>query len=73
MFPGNSSLMIKNVNKTDRTNTTPTVRAICAFAVYLSVFRPFFRFTLVYEGHFVLCYKEKTRAVRSCYGKFKRS
>ena len=30
-----------NVNKTDRPNTTPTVRAICTFAVYFSVFRPF--------------------------------
>ena len=53
-----------DVTKKDRPNTTPTVRT---FAVYFSVFRPFFfRFTLVYEGHFVLCYKEKTRAVRSC-------
>ena len=55
-----------DVNKKDSPNTTPTVRAICTFAVYFSVFRPFCRFTLVYEGHFVLCYKEKTRAVRSC-------
>ena len=55
-----------DVNKKDRPNTTPTVRAICTFAVYFSVFRPFFRFTLVFEGHFVLCYKEKTRAIRSC-------
>ena len=47
------------VNKIDRPNTTPTVRGICTFAVYFSVFRPFCRFTLVYEGHFVLCYKEK--------------
>ena len=44
-----------DVNKTDRPNTTPTVRAICTFAVYFSVFRPFCRFTLVYEGHFELC------------------
>ena len=58
--------MRNDVNKKDRPNTTPTVRAICTFAVYFSVFRPFFRFTLAYEGHFVLCYKEKTRAVRSC-------
>ena len=45
---------------------TGQTRLICTFAVYFSVFRPFSRFTLVYEGHFVLCYKEKTRAVRSC-------
>ena len=54
------------VNKMDRPNTTPTVRDICRFAVYVLVFRPFCRFALVYEGHFVLCYKEKTTAVRSC-------
>ena len=34
-------LYCDNVNKTDRPNTTPTVRAICTFAVYFSVFRPF--------------------------------
>ena len=33
------------VNKIDRPNTTPTVRAICKFAVYFSVFRPFSRFS----------------------------
>ena len=47
------------VNKIGRPNTTPTVRDICRFAVYVLVFRPFCRFALVYEGHFVLCYKEK--------------
>ena len=31
-----------DINKKDRPNTTPTVRAICTFAVYFSVFRPFF-------------------------------
>ena len=40
--------------------TTPTVCGICTFAVFLSVSRPFFcRFTVVYEGHFVLCCKKK--------------
>ena len=49
------------VNKIDRPNTTRTVRGICRFDVYFLVFRPFCRFTLVlYEGHFVLCYKEKS-------------
>ena len=37
------------VNKKDRSNTTPTVRAICKLAVYFSVFRPFSRFSLVYD------------------------
>ena len=48
------------VNKIDRPNPTRTVRGICRFAVYFLVFRPFCRFTLVYEGHFVMCYKEKS-------------
>ena len=39
--------------------TTPTVRDICSFAVLFLVSRPFCRFTLVYEGRFMLCYKEK--------------
>ena len=48
-------LQSMKVNKIDRPNTTPpTVRGICTIAVYFSVFRPFCRFTLVYEGHFVL-------------------
>ena len=51
---------VSDVNKTDRPNTTPTVLAICTFAVYFSVFQPFCCFTLVYEAHFILCYKEKT-------------
>ena len=55
-----------DVNKIDRPNTTPTVGAICTFAVYFSVDLSTFLSLLVYEGRFVLCYKEKTRAVRSC-------
>ena len=43
------------VNKIDRPNTTPTVHAICKFAVYSSVFRPFSRFSLVCEGHRRYC------------------
>ena len=61
------------VNKIDRPNTTPTVRGICTFAVYFSVFRPFCRFTLVYEGHFVLCYKEKIEPLDRAMANFKRS
>ena len=45
------SRVCNDVNKTDMPNTTPTVRAICTFAVNFSVFRSFCRFTLVYEGH----------------------
>ena len=42
-----------------KAHMTPTVRGICTFAVSFSVSRPLCRFTLVYEGHFVLCHKEK--------------
>ena len=51
---------LKNSRKMGLTAyTTPTVRGFCSFAVFFSVSRPFCRFTLVYEGHFMLCYKEK--------------
>ena len=54
--------------------TTPTVRGICTFAVFSSVSRPFFcRFTVVYEGHFVLCYKEKLEPLDRAMANFKRS
>ena len=43
-------LSLKYWNKIDRPNTTPTVRAICTFAVNFSVFRPFCRFTLFMKG-----------------------
>ena len=56
-------------NKIDRTNTASTVRGICTFAVCFSVFPPFCRFTLVYEGHFVLCCREK---IEPCYEKLLR-
>ena len=53
-------VLVTVVNKIGRPNKTHTVRGICRFAVYFLVFRPFYRFTLVYEGHFVLCYEEKS-------------
>ena len=59
------------VNKIDRPNTTPTVRAICKLAVYFSVFRPFSRFSLVYdEGIEGIVLLGETRAVRLCDGRF---
>ena len=52
--------LLKNSGKMGFTAyTTPTVRDICSFAVFFSVSRPFCRFTLVYEGRFMFCYKEK--------------
>ena len=52
---------------------TPTARGICTFAVFFSVSQPFCRFTLVYEGHFVLCYKEKLELLDRAMANFKRS
>ena len=53
--------------------TTPTVRGICTFAVFFSVSQPFCHFTLVYEGHFVLCCKEKIEPLDRVMAKFERS
>ena len=39
--------------------TTSTVCDISTFAVLCSVTRPYCRFTRVYEGRFMLCYKEE--------------
>ena len=39
--------------------TTSTVRDICTFAVLCWVTRPLSRFTRVYEGHFMLCFREE--------------
>ena len=50
--------------------TTRTVRDICTFAVFLSVSRPFYRFTEVYEGHFVLCCKEKLKPLDRAMANF---
>ena len=59
----------KIVNKKDRPKMTPTVRGIinCTFAIYFSAFVPLCHVTLVYEGHFVFCYKEKNRVVGLCH------
>ena len=40
-YPSNIEIIFEDVNKIDRPNTTPTVRAICTFAVYFSVFQLF--------------------------------
>ena len=58
---------------TNRPNTTPTIRRICTFAVFFSVSQSFHRFTLVCEGHFVLCYKEKTEPLDHAMANFNRS
>ena len=43
--------------------TTSTVRDICTFAVLCWVTRPLSRFTRVYEGHFMPCYREEISRV----------
>ena len=40
-YPSNIEIKFDDVNKIDRPNTTPTVRAICTFAVYFSVLESF--------------------------------
>ena len=52
---------------------TATIRGICTFAVFFSVSRPFCCFTLVYEGHFILCYKEKIELLDRVIANFERS
>ena len=52
--------LLKNSGKMGLTAyTTPMDCDICSFAVFFLVSRPFSRFTLVYEGRLMLCYKEK--------------
>ena len=49
------------------------VRGVCTFAVYFSVSRRFCSFTLVYEGHFLLCDKEKIELLDRVMANFERS
>ena len=61
-------------NEVDRlAYTTAMVRGICTFAVFFSVSQPFCQFTLVYEGHFVLCYEDKLEPLDRAMANFKRS
>ena len=50
--------------------TTPTVRDIFSFAVFFLASLPFCRFTLVYEGRFMLCYKEKLEPLHRAMANF---
>ena len=62
-----------DVNKTDRPNTTPMVRAIYTFAVYFSVFRPFCRFTVLFfmkSMSYCVIRRKLELLDRSCQGKF---
>ena len=63
--------LLKNSAKMGLTAyTNPAVRDICSFAVFFLVSRPFCRFTLVYEGRFMLCYKEKLEPSDRAVAKF---
>ena len=50
-----------------------TVRGICTFADFFAVSRPFCRFTLIYEGRFILCCKEKIEPLDRVMANLKRS
>ena len=60
-----SSFTQHDVNKKGWPNTTRSFVPFVHLPFIFRSFKLFCRFTLVYEGHFVLCYKEKTRAVRA--------
>ena len=53
--------------------TTPSVRGICTSAVLVRSLDLLRRFTLVYEEHFVLCYKENLEPLDRAMANFKRS
>ena len=61
-----------DVNKIDRPNTTPTVQAICTFAVYFSVFRPFCRF-LFMKGISYCVIRKQLEPLDRAKANFKRS
>ena len=53
--------------------TTPTVHGICTFAFSCRSPNLFCRFTVVYEGQFMLCCKEKLEPLDRAIANFKRS
>ena len=61
-----------DVNKIDRPNMTPKVRAICTFAVYFSDFWPFCRF-LFMKGISYCVIRRKLEPLDRATANFKRS
>ena len=51
-------------------SSTPRVPGICTFAVLFLVSRLFSRFTVVYEGHSVLCYEDKSEPLDRAMANF---
>ena len=54
-YPSNIEIIFDDVNKIDRPNTTPTVRAICTFAVYFFGLSTFFVASLLFMKGISYC------------------
>ena len=54
-YPSNIEIIFDDVNEIDRPNATPTVCAICTFAVYFLVFQPFFVASLLFVKGISYC------------------
>ena len=67
------SRVCNDVNKTDRPNTTPTVRAICTFAVYFRSFDLFATSLLFMKGISYCVIKRKLEPLDRAKVNFKRS
>ena len=63
----------KGIKLNKHRNIKLNLRGICTFAVFFSVSRRFCSFTVVYEGHFVLCRKEKIALLVRVMANFERS
>ena len=73
-YPSNIEIIFDDVNKIDRPNTTPTVRAICTFAVYSSVCQPFFVASLLFMMGISYCViRRKLEPLDRAKANFKRS
>ena len=62
-----------DVNKIDRPNTTPTVRAICTFAVYFRSFHLFVASLLFMKGISYCVIRRKLEPLDRVEANFKRS
>ena len=60
-------------NEVDKPTRLLRFVALVHFLFFFSVSQPFCSFTLVYEGHFVLCCKEKIEALDRVMANCKRS
>ena len=65
-YPSNIEIIFDDVNKIDRPNATPTVRAICQICRLFFGLSTFFVPSLVFMKGISYCVIWRTRAVRSC-------